>query len=415
MRSMDRREAIRWCVAGGAWATWPLAGQANDYGRSRGFPTGWGPPGQQPNPWAYPDWIVGNFSGGVETLFDRRVVKAPPDASPLASRPRPMKWGAFGTFQEYQQKFGKPAMLVARADTVYYEHYEFDRTAQMRFFSMSMAKSVMSLLAGLAFDHGVFRSLEDPVHAYDDRLKGKPLGAVTLRQALNMSSGADLCQWLCNPRTDFERWNERAFMGHPRSRGKNTDQDAVVLNWPHGFKSPPGQAFNYSHVDPHLVAMALRAASKMTISEFTEKALWHPMGAQADAVWLTDAQGVEEVSASFLATLRDWGRLALLVAQNGALAGKQIIKPAWFQECRTHRADEAYLRKGRIAGYDQGYKFYFHHPNDNGNWLRFGGDWSQSIYTDSRSGTALVILSASNDGGEYRRLFETAISTASAA
>jgi CubicO group peptidase (beta-lactamase class C family) len=403
-------------MAGAAAAAWPVAGQANDYGRSLGFPTGWGPPGRNPNPWGYPDWIVGNFSGGVEALFDHRVVKAPAAASALASQPRPMKWGLTGTFQDYQKKFGKPAMLVARADTVYYENYEFDRTAQMRFYSKSMAKSVLSLLVGLAFDNGVFGSLEDPIHNYDDRFKGKPLGEVTLRQALNMSSGADLCHWLCSPRTDFERWNEHAFMGHPRSRGKNTDQDAVTLNWAHGLKSPPGKAFNYSHVDPHLIGMALRAASKMTITEYTQTALWHPMGAQADAVWLTDAKGVEEVSASFSATLRDWGRLALLVAQGGALAGKQIIKASWFQECRTHRPAESFLRKGRIAGYDQGYKFYFHHPNDDGSWLRFGGDLGQSIYTDAKSGTALVILSASNDGGqEYRRLFETAIATTAAA
>lgn len=410
----DKRSTLAKLITSSAFLIAPLSAKASDFGRAKGFPTGWGPPGQNPNPWGHPDWIVGNFSGGVEKLFDHKVVKAPATSSPLANSPRAMRWGLFGSFQDYQKRYGKPAMLVARSDTVFYEHYEFDRSQEMRFYSKSMAKGVLSLLVGLAFDLGLFDSLEDPVEKYDGRLKGKPLGRVTLRQALNMSSGADICHWLCGTRDDFEKWDLRGFMGHPRSRGKNTDQDAVILNWSHGFKHEPGTAFNYSHVDPHLISMALRAASKMSITEFTETALWRGIGAQADAVWLTDSVGVEDVSASFSASLRDWGRLGLLVAQSGALGGKQIIKSEWFQECRTHRSSEAFLRRGRIQGYGQGYKFYFHHPGDDGKWLRFGGDLGQSIYTDSRTGTTLVILSASNEGGqEYGRLFETALSSTS--
>jgi CubicO group peptidase (beta-lactamase class C family) len=203
-------------------------------------------------------------------------------------------------------------------------------------------------------------------------------------------------------------------MGHPRGRGKNTDQDAVILNWSHGFKYEPGTVFNYSHVDPHLISMALRAASKLSIAEFTETYLWRGIGAQSDAVWLTDSVGVEDVSSSFSASLRDWGRLGLLVAQSGALGGQQVIKSQWFQECRTHRPSEAFLRRGRIQGYSQGYKFFLHHPGDDGKLLRFGGDFGQSIYTDSGTGTTLAILSASNEGGQdYAKLFETAMASTS--
>lgn len=411
MHCTDKRATLGKLMAGSAWIAAPLSAQASDFGRSKGFPTGWGPPGQNPNPWGHPDWIVGNFSGGIEKLFNHKVVKAPATPGPLGTKLRPMRWGLFSSFEEYQKRYGKPAMLVARSDTVFYEHYEFDRTQEMRFYSKSMAKGVLGLLAGLAFDHGLFESLEDPIEKYEGRLKGKPLGEVTLRQALNMSSGADVCQWLCGTRNDFERWDLRGFLGHPRSRGQNTDQDAVVLNWPYSFKSKPGTAFNYSHVDPHLISMALRAAAKMGVAEFTEAALWKGIGAQADAVWLTDSTGVEDVSSSFSACLRDWGRLGLLVAQNGALGGRQVIKSSWFEECRTHRPSETFLRLGRIQGYGQGYKFYLHHPGDDGRWLRFGGDWGQSIYTDGKTGTTLVILSASNEGGqEYGRLFETAMS-----
>jgi CubicO group peptidase (beta-lactamase class C family) len=408
--NLNKRLTLAQLSGAGIAALLPNFALANDYGRSRGFPTGWGPPGQHPNPWGHADYIVGNFSGGIEKLFSHRLVKAPEKPSVLKSKPIPMKWGLFSTFQEYQKKFGKPAVLVGRSNTIAYEHYEFDRTQDMRFYSKSMAKSVLSLITGLAFEQGVLDNLDDPIEKYDSRLKNKALGIVTIRQALNMSSGADICHWLCGERNNFDRWDLHAFLGHPRSRGKNTDQDATAINWGHGFKNRPGTAFNYSEIDPHLISMAIRASTKTSIADFAEKALWAPIGAESDAVWLTDSKGVEDVGASFSATLRDWGRLALLVAQQGNVSGRQVIKQAWFDQCRTFLPSEGYLRKGRISGYDGGYKFFFHHPKDDGEWLRLGGDLGQTIYIDFKSGTVLVILSASNEGGgEYRRLFETSI------
>jgi len=191
--SLDRRRRLLQLGGIGATAFLPSLALASDYGRSKGFPTGWGPPGQSANPWGHADYIVGNFSGGIEKLFSHRIVKAPEKPSVFKSKPIPMKWGLFATFQDYQKKYGKPAVLVGRSDTIAYENYEFERTPDMRFYSKSMAKSVLSLITGLAFEHGVLENLDDPVDKYDSRLKGKALGIVTIRQALNMSSGVDIC------------------------------------------------------------------------------------------------------------------------------------------------------------------------------------------------------------------------------
>ncbi len=197
MHCPDKRSTLSRLLAGSAWLAAPMSAQANDFGRSKGFPSGWGPAGQNPNPWNHPDWIVGNFSGGVEKLFNHKIVKAPAAPGPLGTKLRPMRWGLFGSFEDYQKRYGKPAMLVARSDTVFYEHYEFDRTQEMRFYSKSMAKGVLGLLAGLAFDHGLFESLEDPIEKYEGRLKGKPLGEVTLEEKKKVpgSPGRHVSRW----------------------------------------------------------------------------------------------------------------------------------------------------------------------------------------------------------------------------
>ncbi len=412
-RRLMLQAALALSASAGSSGVW-----GQDFGASKGFPSGWPPlneRGGQPMPWTHPDYLVGNFSGGMEPLFKHAVVRARGPAAELQSKPMAFSLDARTDFAAYQRQFGKTALLVARGNTVYFENYEFSRTADMRFYSKSMAKGVLGLLAGLALEQGLFDSLDDPVEKYDGRLKGTPLGAVKLRHALNMSSGANICQLDCGQRNDYERWEERACLGTGRRRTVGTDGDQVAIDWPWGFSQASGTRFNYSHVDPYLVGMAIRGASGLSLAQFTEQALWQPMGAQADALWFTDAKGSEEVTASFCATLRDWGRIGLLVANRGWANGRQVMKEAWFQSYRTFREDEAFLRPGHIPNKwgQEGYKQFLHLPQVAPTWLRLGGDLGQSIYIDQKTGAVMVVLSVSNQTGQqiYEDLFKAALRT----
>jgi CubicO group peptidase (beta-lactamase class C family) len=50
---------------------------------------------------------------------------------------------------------------------------------------------------------------------------------------------------------------------------------------------------------------------------------------------MVDAGGYETGFAGLNATLRDWGRLGMLLAHDGALNGRQIIPAAWVKEMTT--------------------------------------------------------------------------------
>jgi len=420
---MQRRKILKQAIS---YATIGFTGStlAEDFGTSKGFPGGWPPLNQrggQPLPWGNEDYLVNNFSGGMEPLFKNSTVHAQGVSSIFKSKPTVFKLSFAQTFADYQRKHGKTAMLIARGDTIFYENYEFARAPGMRFYSKSMAKGVLGILTGLAVENEVIKSLDDPIEKYDDRLKGRPLGTVKIRHALNMSSGVNLCQVDCGQRNDFERWEEQAFAGSARMdrqkgrlRALNTDADKVAINWEWGFNQIGGTRYNYQHIDPHLVSMAIRGGSKSSIAEFTEKALWQPMGAQADAVWLTDSNGVEEVGGSFCATLRDWGRIGLLIANKGSINGKQVLRESWFNSYRDFSADENYLKPGNIPNKPrkEGYKNFLHIPYTASSWLRFGGDLGQSIYADQKTGTVMVVLSVSNqDGQGYDYLFKEALAT----
>src|SRR5437667_89066 len=81
-------------------------------------------------------------------------------------------------------------LLVARGDTILIERYQYGRNDRHRFTSWSMAKTVTSMLVGIAIAEGRIRSVDDPAPVYVPALAGTEYGRTSLRHLLQMSSGA---------------------------------------------------------------------------------------------------------------------------------------------------------------------------------------------------------------------------------
>jgi hypothetical protein len=61
------------------------------------------------------------------------------------------------------------------------------------------------------------------------------------------------------------------------------------------------------------------------------------MGAEA-AAWVVDGTGHEAACCCFDATLREWARLALLLANDGNRNGRQIIPTRWVVDAPSVKA-----------------------------------------------------------------------------
>lgn len=224
--------------------------------------------------------------------------------------------------QDYLDQWPVSGLLIARQGRVLSEHYRFGRDASMRLTSWSMAKSVTSLLVGIALDQGLIRSLDDLPQDYVPELQGTLHGQVPLRHLLNMSSGADVLH-----ERDPVRIDVPALLGWPQARTVGTDVNRVVREWRSKLEAP-GVRYNYNELCPLTMGMVLRAVSGGSLAQFAQTQLWQPMGAEADASWLTDALGREYNCVGFAARLRDWARLGQLVAQQGEMgAGRSSAKP----------------------------------------------------------------------------------------
>ena len=369
----------------------------NKWGEALGYPTGWGPTGVQQKWEGYSQYHVGNFSGGIESMLPHKKISASANKSILVNAKRKIKLNFLMDASDYASRYNRSAILIARNNEIWHEEYRYQRTNDMRFFGWSMTKSILGLLVGIAFDKKKLESLDDRIDKYVPQLVGHTFGDITIRNLLNMSSGIDICESFCSPNNGFERYGYSQIGYSPR-RGIDTDQRRGIMTFKWGRNETQGQKFNYTDVNPVLMAWVLVYAYQMPLHQIAEQNLWQPLGAASDATWLTDSKGFTFAGAGFSATLQDWARVGILVANEGSANGVQIVSKSWIDETSMHGEKDQGSRFN-AARPNRGYRNFFWHHTSNGSVLRMAGALSQSILIDKKTKTVLVQTGISDENG----------------
>ena len=234
-----------------------------------------------------------------------------------------------GSIDDYLSHTRATGLLILKGDTILVERYQYDRTPVHRLASYSMAKSITAMLVGIALDEGSIRSLDDPAAAYVPELKGTPYGETKLRHLLTMSSGVRFEE-------TYSGSDDVATLTSLSFGGQSEGGAATVMP----FRTrdlKPGERFRYASAETQVLGLVVRGATGRNLADYTSEKIWQPMGAEADASWQIDRGGYETAYAGFNATLRDYARLGLLLANDGALSGRRIIPAAWVRDATvTH-------------------------------------------------------------------------------
>jgi CubicO group peptidase (beta-lactamase class C family) len=152
---------------------------------------------------------------------------------------------------------------------------------------------------------------------------------------------------------------------------------------------PAGMRFSYASVETQVLGLVLRGAVGRPVAAYLEEKIWQPMGAEADATWVTDDTGQEATYCCVNAVLRDWARVGLLLANDGRAQGRQLIPAEWLRAATTVRDDQPYLRPGtatKFLGY--GYQTWIL-PGPRRMFVLLGVR-GQSIYVDPASRLVMV-------------------------
>ena len=120
------------------------------------------------------------------------------------------------------------------------------------------------------------------------------------------------------------------------------------------------------------------------------------MGAEADATWIRTKDGLEVGGGSFNAVLRDYGRLGVLLANDGAVGTTQVLPKDYLLEATDWRRHPQAFEPRRATPYfGYGYQFWTY-PGEK---RRFAllGVYGQSIFVDPGLKLVMVITAAARN------------------
>lgn len=238
----------------------------------------------------------------------RAIEAAPPQAKPG------------GAWDKYFASQRATSMMVLKDGEIVYENYQYDRNSRSTFRSFSMAKTITGMLVGIALEKGYIKSLDDKASQYVPDIKNTLWGETKIESLLRMASGVKFNEYSYEPDSDIVKWVRGAVLSNDRQAFAKTVASFNQREFPEGTR------FNYGSAQTSVLAHVLRGATQRTIADLTKEWLWDPIGAQDDAYWAVAASdGVELGESAFYATLRDWGKIGVLLANDGKVGDVQVI------------------------------------------------------------------------------------------
>ena len=330
----------------------------------------------------------------VHTLFPKTTVL--PSSNPLLfqlDEPKelPTKFifeGKQVDVDEYLLRTDTAALLIIQNGKIKYENYWLTGGPDEHWFSFSMAKSFISALIGIAIHQKYINSIEDKITFYVPQLKNSAYDNVRIKDILQMSSGASWNEDYGDPNSDINR-SARIF-----AIGGSLDEFTSSLE----KELEPGSFNRYNSTDTQALGMLLREATGASITEYMQKMLWEPIGAEKNGYWIVDSENMEMAYAGFMATARDYAKLGELYRLKGNLNNKQIIPSEWIE--LSTKPDGPHLLPGDnpLSDFPLGYGFQWWIPDNSGDFSAIGV-YNQFIYVSPKNNTVIVKLSANSSYG----------------
>ena len=294
---------------------------------------------------------------------------------------------------EYLSRTDTSALLILKDGKISYENYWLTGGKNVQWISMSVAKSFISALIGIAIDQGHIKSLEDEVTDYVPQLKNSAYDNVRIKDILQMSSGASWNEDYSDPNSDINR-SSKIF-----AIGGSLDEFSASLK----KELKPGSYNRYNSTDTQVLGMLLREATRTSVTKYMQEMLWHPMGAQDSGYWILDSKNMEMAYAGFNATARDYAKLGELYRLGGKINGKQIIPSDWIKA--SVKPDAPHLMPGDnpLSDFPLGYGYQWWVPDLSGDFSAIGV-YNQFIYVSPKSNMVIVKLSANSIYGTSEAL-----------
>lgn len=217
------------------------------------------------------------------------------------------------------------AFLVIRDGKLVYEKYFNNSTKDSLLPTYSIAKTLTSIMIGQLITQGKIKESDTFVSILPEYKTGTDFDKVTIKQLLDMTSGIGVSD---------------NYPSGPSGWGVAIAQMYATTDlywWLHNnqkMREVPGSKAEYRSVNTQLLGMVIAKVTGQKVSDYFEKNIWQPIGAQSQAKWNVDkVGGLEKTFCCFNATARDFARVGQLFVNNGAtsIGGQSIISSQYLK------------------------------------------------------------------------------------
>jgi CubicO group peptidase (beta-lactamase class C family) len=252
-------------------------------------------------------------------------------------------------------------LLVLKGNTILTEQYCYGLQPDTRVTGYSLGKVLAALGVGAALQVGKI-DLNAPVQTFIPELGATGYRDATVQHLLDMESGIGyalgpqelskfdrwaVClyaHWLSNGMLKDSRNAPEFVRTHLVAAGvKQASADwgeaDFILSLP--LARPHGYSFYYKECDPVVVGWLLASVFEKRFSDALSDILWSKIGAEWDAHVITDgnASNSAYVGAGMGYTLRDMGRVGVLISGDGRVNGEQIVSESFVRRMKSQRPD----------------------------------------------------------------------------
>jgi CubicO group peptidase (beta-lactamase class C family) len=237
------------------------------------------------------------------------------------------------------------SLLIVRNGYLVMEAYFNPYQKDLKHIVFSAAKSISSLLIGLAIKDGYIKNVNQPVldffPGYQDKIEhlDERKKSLTLFHLLTMTDGLE-----------WKDWPYRVGMeGDFLKLLSAADGVKYFLDKP--MRESPGQAYNYNSGASYLLAAIIKQVTGKSALDYAREKLFKPIGIE-EASWGIYQKGINNGASELFLKPRDMARLGFMVLNKGYWEGKQILPAQWIED-----SSKAYVKMDFIE-YQYGYMWY---------------------------------------------------------
>ena len=268
----------------------------------------------------------------VDSLFAHRVIRKGPSPHELPRgneiAPRYVAGGCEHDVDSFMDRNVIVGILAIHRGRIVLERYGLGLQEHDRWSTMSTVKSMTAMLVGAAVHDGAIKSIDDPLTNYLPALRQSVYEGVTLRHVMTMSSGVRWTEVYPDRNSDVNRYSKSLADKVPDGVLK------LMASLPRAH--PPGSTFLYNSGDTFLLGAALTRAIGKPLADYMSEKVWQPAGMECDAFYTLESDGGQEIGGSRAGmVLRDFGRFAEFVRNDGVIDDTRVLPVGWVEAAAT--------------------------------------------------------------------------------